>query len=298
MERNTIPAWVKAAVGLPAGNLGETKSHGLEVELGWNDKVKEVNYFAKLSFSTSENRIVYRDDPKTFDDYRKQAGKSINYQSKLLANGNFTSIDDIYNSAKSQLSGGEQSKLVPGDLYYMDYNGDGQITAELDKVPHPKVNYPLTTLGFSFGADWKGFGFNAMLYGAFDVYKEQIDSYLWDFPTGSIKAQPNAMDRWTTNSPWQSGVIRPALHLDNKYNSVENTYSYTTHDYIRLKNLEVNYALPKKTLDYLKLSRCQLFANASNLFTISSVDSRRDPENDKDSYPIVKRYNFGVRVGF
>ena len=76
MERNTVAPWM--GTGLPSVNIGETKNHGLELELGWNDKIgKDFSYFAKFNFATSENRIVYKDDPNRLDDYLKAAGKPI-----------------------------------------------------------------------------------------------------------------------------------------------------------------------------------------------------------------------------
>ena len=46
-------------------NRGETKNHGLELELRWNDKIgRNFNYWGALTFAASENRIVYKDDPR------------------------------------------------------------------------------------------------------------------------------------------------------------------------------------------------------------------------------------------
>ena len=83
MTRNTIPSWADSGIAFPQVNLGKTKNHGLELELGWNDKIgKDFSYFAKFNFATSENRIVYKDDPNRLDDYLKAAGKPIGYVRK------------------------------------------------------------------------------------------------------------------------------------------------------------------------------------------------------------------------
>ena len=61
MSRNSSAPWM--GTGLPSVNIGKTKNHGLELELGWNDKVgKDFSYFAKFNFSTSENRVVFKDE--------------------------------------------------------------------------------------------------------------------------------------------------------------------------------------------------------------------------------------------
>ena len=297
MSRNSSAPWMGA--GLPSVNIGKTKNHGLELELGWNDKVgKDFSYFAKFNFSTSENRVVFKDDPNRLDDYLKAAGKPIGYQNKYLVSGNFGSIDDIFNYTQSGITNGSQNKLIPGDLIYLDYNGDGVIN-EKDMAPVANLNYPLTTYGLTLGVSYKGFGINALFYAATGVYKEQIADYLWDFPKGNIKAQPDTQSRWTSDDANVGGITRPSVHLVNDYHTVGSTYSYTNHSYLRLKNLEVNYAFPKEWIKKMNITSCQLYVNGNNLFTISSVDDRRDPETSSSTvYPIVRRYNVGVRLSF
>ncbi|WP_278715234.1 TonB-dependent receptor [Bacteroides caecimuris] len=297
MARNTIPSWADSGIAFPQVNLGKTKNHGLELDIAWNDRIGEFNYYAKFNFAASENRVVFIDDPKNQSEYLKKAGKSIGYVNKYLATGNFQSLDDIYNSAQSTIANGTHNTLIPGDLYYIDYNGDGMIDAK-DMVPMKNLNYPTTTLGFTLGGSYKGIGFNMLWYSAMDVYKEAIPSYLWDFPEGNIKAQPNTLNTWTADAPIQSGPVRPSIHVQRSYNSVASTYTYTNHAYLRLKNLEVNYQIPKRWLQPLRLTKLQVYVNGSNLLTFSKGDSRRDPEHSgQNVYPMVRRYNIGFRLG-
>lgn len=297
MTRNTIPSWADSGIAFPQVNLGKTKNHGLELDIAWNDHIGKFNYYAKFNFATSENRVVFIDDPKNQSEYLKKAGKSIGYVNKYLATGNFQSLDDIYNSAQSTIANGTHNTLIPGDLYYIDYNGDGMIDAK-DMVPMKNLNYPTTTLGFTLGGSYKGIGFNMLWYSAMDVYKEAIPSYLWDFPEGNIKAQPNTLNTWTADAPIQGGPIRPSIHVQRSYNSVASTYTYTNHAYLRLKNLEVNYQIPKRWLQPLRLTKLQVYVNGTNLLTFSKGDSRRDPEHSgQNVYPVVRRYNIGFRLG-
>ncbi|MDR0713606.1 MAG: TonB-dependent receptor [Bacteroidales bacterium] len=297
MTRNTVPSWANSGIAFPQVNMGKTKNHGIELDVAWNDRIGEFNYYAKFNFATSENRIVFIDDPKSQHEYLKQAGKSIGFVKKYLATGNFQSLDDIYNSAQSTIASGEQNKLIPGDLYYIDYNGDGTISAN-DMVPVKNLNYPVTTLGLTLGGSYKGFGFNMLWYSAMDVYKEALAVYLWDFPAGNIKAQPNTLDTWTAGAPIQSGTVRPSIHVVRAYNSVASTYTYTSHAYLRLKNLELNYSFPKRWLNPLNLTKLQVYVDGINLLTFTEGDSRRDPEHGAQNvYPIVKRYNIGFRLG-
>lgn len=299
MTRQTIAPWM--GVELPSVNIGETKNHGMELDLTWNDNIgKDFNYYVKFNFSTSENRVVFKDDPNKLDEYLKAAGKPIGADGllKYIAVGNLSSIDDIFNYSTSIVNNGTQDRLVPGDLVYIDYNSDGVIDSK-DKAPVSHVNYPLTSYGLTLGFDYKGFGVNAQFYAATGVYKEQIGNLLWDFPNSIVKAQPNTLDRWTEEDANSTAIVRPSVHLTNTYNSQQSTFTYTNHSYLRLKNLEINYSLPKQWIKVAGLSKCQIYVNGNNLFTISKVDKRRDPETGSGSvYPIVRRFNVGARLSF
>ena len=297
MARNTVAPWMGA--GLPSVNIGKTKNHGIDLELDWGDDIgTDFFYFAKFNFATSENRIVFKDDPSKLDEYLKAAGKPIGYASKYVVAGNLTSIDDIFNYSTVNMNSMNQNKLVPGDFVYYDFNADGVIN-DKDMVPMKNLNYPITTYSLNLGFNWKGIGFNAMLYAATGVYKEQIAQFLWDFPNGNVKAQPNATERWTVADAASTEVMRPAVHLENNYNNKGNSWSYSDHSYLRLKNVELSYDFPKKMLRKVKMSRLQIYLNGNNLLTFSSIDKRRDPETSGNNvYPIVKRYNMGLRVSF
>lgn len=297
MQRQTMASWFGG--GLPSVNMGETKNHGFELEMTWNDALsKDFKYWLRFNVASSENRILFRDDPYKLDEYLKLAGKPIGIARKYIASGNYTSIDDIFNGPVTNINNATQGALVPGDLYYIDYNGDGIINVN-DQVPMKHLTYPLTTYSFTLGFEYKNFGFNALIYAAPDVYKESIGLLLWDFPGSNVKAQPGTLDRWTTDKRNVDGPVRPAVHLSNNHNNQGSTYSYTDHSYIRLKNVELNYRIPKKYLEKIHISNCQFYVNGNNLITFTKSDDRRDPETaNAQVYPIVRRYNVGMRLTF
>ncbi len=297
MPRQTAGPWM--GVSLPSMNMGETKNHGMEVELSWFDKIgKDFSYSLKFNFSTSENRVVFKDDPADMAEHLKSEGNPIQVPRKYIVSGNLNSIDDIFNYTTSNLGSGTQNTLVPGDLAYIDYDANGVIDVN-DIVPMKYLNYPLTSYGFNLGVNYKGLSLNALFYAATDIYKEQIGTLLWDFDGGKVIAQPDALERWTESTQSNTKIIRPSVHLSNSYNSQQSTYTYVNHSYLRLKNLEISYSIPKKYIKKVGLSNCQVYVNGNNLFTISNIDKRRDPETGSASvYPIVRRYNVGTRITF
>ncbi len=150
MTRNTIPSWADSGIAFPQVNLGRLKI--------------TVSNWMSLGTTVSESLIITRSlilqpvrtvlsllmTRRIRREYLKKAGKSIGYVNKYLATGNFQSLDDIYNSAQSTIANGAHNTLIPGDLYYIDYNGDGMIDAK-DMVPMKKPelsdHYPRIYIG-------------------------------------------------------------------------------------------------------------------------------------------------------
>ena len=304
LSPRTTAAWVGASIA--AANLGKTKNHGIDLEVNWNDNIgKDFHYHINFAWSASENRVVFRDDPKNFLEHERDAGKSIGFQTRYIVTGNYETVDDMFNAAQSSLIAA--SKLIPGDLIYMDFNADGIINNK-DVVTTSHRNYPLTTYALTIGFEYKRFAISAMFYSPQDVYKNYINSYLWDFPSGYVKAQPQTLERWTYETANSSGVRRPAIHIsDTGHNQSTSTYRFRDYSYYRLKNVEMSYTLPKKWQRAVGMSNCQLYANGNNLITWWKGDKRIDPElansdgavnENANVYPIVRSYTFGVRFSF
>ncbi|WP_372757226.1 SusC/RagA family TonB-linked outer membrane protein [Mariniflexile sp.] len=278
------------------GNIGETKKHGYELELSWKDKIGEdFRYNVDFNTAFSENRVVYRNDPRLEPEYLQEAGKPIGWSRRLLEGGLYQSLDDIYNGSTPVL-GSSQGNLVPGDALYVDYNGDGIVT-NADYVAMDKITgFPLRTYSLGLGVGYKNFDMSARFYGVSDVGYIISNDYYFDF-NGYIQANEDVTERWSPETALTA--TKPALHLVNTHNRTSSTLTYTDGSYIRLKSVEVSYRFNKKHIKKLGINSLQLYANGNNLFTWSKLDDQMDPENSgTNSYPIVKRYSLGLRVAF
>ncbi|MDR1810512.1 MAG: SusC/RagA family TonB-linked outer membrane protein [Prevotella sp.] len=298
MTRRTMASWYGAS-SLPSVNMGETKNHGIEFELSWRDKInRDFNYHIGLNIAASENRIVFKDDPYDMAAHLKDAGKPIDYQSRYIAVGNYGSIDDVFNYAQTGISGITAGQMLPGDLVYIDYNGDGVIDSN-DNVVAEELNYPLTTFSLNLGCKYKGFGLSLLFYSPRGINKNIPDAYLWDFNLENVKAQPNAGESWTPETANSTGVMRPVIRTLITHNNVGSTYKYRDYSYIRLKNVELNYTVPKKLLKKFGIDNITVYANGNNLITWSNLDKRIDPETGgAGSYPIVRTITSGIRMSF
>ena len=282
-------------------NIGSTKNHGFELELHYNDKIgSDFRYHVGFTLASSENRVVFRDDPVNGPDHLKEAGKPIGHQNRYLAVGNYETIDDVFNNAQTgSINSVAPGQVVPGDFIYIDFDSNGILNGQ-DKVAVDELNYPLHTYGLNLGFDWKGLSFSAMFYASTGVYKLVNSVYSASFKSGKINAQPDVMNAWTPETANTSGVRAPALHLtnDGAFNGTESTYRYQNFSYLRLKTMELGYNLPKKWLKTVGLKSLQVYVTGNNLLTWWGGDDRIDPEGEQVQYPILRSFTSGVRVSF
>ena len=282
-------------------NIGSTKNHGFELELHYNDKIgSDFRYHVGFTLASSENRVVFRDDPVNGPNHLKEAGKPIGHQNHYLAVGNYETIDDVFNNAQTgSINSVAPGQVVPGDFIYIDFDSNGILNGQ-DKVAVDELNYPLHTYGLNLGFDWKGLSFSAMFYAPTGVYKLVNSVYSASFKSGKINAQPDVMNAWTPETANTSGVRAPALHLtnDGAFNGTESTYRYQNFSYLRLKTMELGYNLPKKWLKTVGLKSLQVYVTGNNLLTWWGGDDRIDPEGEQAKYPILRSFTSGVRVSF
>ena len=292
------PLWLGIAEA--SGNVGETKNQGAEFELDWRDRVgTDFRYRIAAGVAFNDNRIVFRGDGVNMEDYLRNAGKPIGWQSRLLVHGYYEDLDDIFNYATPNNTS-LQEGLVPGDFMFIDFNGDGVID-DNDRVVMRNVTYPLNTYSLTLGFGYRSFNVNMMFYAVSDLSKNVDSRLLWDLhraELGIFKAGPYVLNRWTPENA--ANAEKPALHATSSianYSQSGSSHGYQDASYIRLKSLEVNFQVPRP--ERFGLGQLQLYANGNNLYTWTRLDSRMDPESaGAGFYPIVRRYSLGLRASF
>lgn len=107
----------------------------------------------------------------------------------------------------------------------------------------------------------------------------------------------DAIDRWTPDNI--HGTKPRASERTEAYwrTNYPNTYYYHNSDYVRMKNLQLVYSLPKKIQNAIRLSNAQVYVSGQNLFLVYSKNKITDPEiDDISSYPIMKVFTIGARI--
>ncbi|OQB31808.1 MAG: vitamin B12/cobalamin outer membrane transporter [Bacteroidetes bacterium ADurb.Bin174] len=283
-------------VGLPPSNLGIVENKGFETELGWSDKIGQFQYFAKGMFAFARNEIIERSEEAQPYDYLYRKGNPIGQFYGYQFMGFFQSVEEI--AAAPQQFG--LTNVVPGDMRYKDINGDGVIDQN-DETPIGYSTVPEITFSGQFGFSYKNFDISLMLQGATNVTVNPTNEVGWDNRFGAFFEEH--LNRWTpeTASTATYPLLRKAS-LPNTNNYYTSTFWLKDGSYLRLKNLQFGYAIPKKALRKTPLNSIRLYANGFNLFTLTEV-TYVDPEMDPNQsngfyYPQQKVFNVGINVTF
>lgn len=293
----TRPQWV--GVRMAAGNLGETKNAGYEIELKHHNRIgKDFTYNAAFTYSHARNEILSKDEPTFKTAYRKQEGHPINQYFGLVAEGFITSAD----LANPDFPVSTFGTPKVGDLKYRDMNKDGFID-ERDETFIGYSDIPENTYSLALGCDYKGWGLNVMFQGVSHVSRYYDSEAMFAFVNGG-KVKKHHLQRWNPEVSEAENLASakyPLLHYDSygNHNQRRNSFFLKNGSFLRLKNIELSYSLPQAWIKKAAMSECRLYINASNLITWDHLDDLCDPEsNGSNRYPIMKAVNLGVNIKF
>ncbi len=279
-KTGSTPASSGITTLLPPVNAGKVQNAGFEFSLNYNIKTtRDLQLKVGVNGGYARNKVIFMDEVPGAPQWQRQEGKPIGSYLVYQADGAFRDQAAIGEN-KVDYSG-VTGKLLPGDLRFKDYNGDGKITAD-DAVRINRNNVPT----FNFGT-------------TFDVrYRNWNLSMLWQGATGaSVFVQTESGDignylkydydhRWSIDNP-SSTAPRLASRGDTYYtggNYGNNTYFLRSRDYVRLKNLQLSYDLPVGIIKKVGLGTARIFVNGQNLVTFDALKIF-DPESATSPSP-------------
>ena len=296
----TIPDRYLIAAGinsLAPENIGVVNNKGYELELGWQEQLKSgINYFIKAIYSNAQNTIVEMSEASQPYDYMLATGHSIGQFIGYRFDGFFQSYQEI--AASPQQFG--LSNLAPGDIKYKDINQDG-IVDQNDQTAIGHSTVPELTYSLSAGIAYKGIDISVLFQGAARSSVYMVGDLGWDNGWGNYFEEH--INRWTPETAATASYPRFLQKADaNNQNYYISDFWLRDAKYLRLKNVQIGYAMPKALFRRLPLTSVRFFANAFNLVTWDKV-KRVDPESNPDRnagqfYPQQRIINFGLTLGF
>ena len=304
-----IPSYVGETK--PVGNVGDMENKGLELELSYKGHIADFNYGIKGNVTYIKNKVKNLGNSDGFmqisgtsvqgisDFYaRAENGMPYGYFYGYKTDGIFQNMEEVYayQNADGSLI---QPDAVPGDVRFVDVNGDGEITGD-DRTNIGK-GIPDWTFGFTLNADWKGFDVNVFFQGVAgcDIFDGtyRSDVYSGNYPTWMLA-------RWTGEG---TSNKYPRLTLGDATNWNGSDLYVCDGSYLRLKNLSVGYTLPRKLTKRVFIDRLRVYGMVDNLATWTkywgfdpeiSSGSGNAQGIDRGVYPQARTWTIGVNLAF
>lgn len=289
------------SVGLPAVsvgvidrtfvNAGEVENKGFEFALSYQNNDNEFKYGINANLATLDNQVnklhpfvanLQDDATRT----RTEVGQAISSYYGLVFDGIYQNAAEVSSHLYSNENG-----ALPGDMRFKDLNGDGQINAD-DRAfignPIPRVTY-----GLSFNASYKNFDFSFLFQGVNGVERYNDLRQILDFDSRPFNSTTAVLNSW--NGEGTSNTM-PRLTFNNNGGGQVSSRFVEDASYLRLKNIELGYTLPKS---FAGINSLRVYVSGQNLLTFTDYTGL-DPEStsliDKGTYPQSSAVIFGARI--
>lgn len=296
-------------------NVGEMENSGFEFLLGYQDEVNsDLSFHVDLNFAAIQNQLTSLPEDIDFLSIPGSILHNTNFDQDVSRSdvgqpiASFYGHDaiGIFQTQEEVSAHAEQPGAQPGDLIFRDINEDGVINDE-DRAfigsPHPDFTYGLTV-----GANYRAFDLSLFFFGSEGNQVYDLTRYYGDFYNlSAYNKQARTLNAWT---PENTNTSVPRLSLDdNNRNIRPSSYYVQDASFLRLKNLQVGYTLPKAVSQRLDL---RVYFQVQNLFTITGYEGM-DPEVglqnyssdnrnldigvDRGIYPPSRTFQVGLNLG-
>ena len=288
---------------VPVVNAGTVVNSGFEFAIGYRESISEdFDFNVNYNFTTLNNEVTFvgnstgiieggsfgvGQDPPS----RMEAGFPIGYFYGYQTDGLFQTQADVNAHAT-------QTNAAPGDLRFVDVNGDGVIDAD-DRT---YIGDPIAdvTMGLNLSFNYKNFDFNAYAFAS--IGNEIVRNYERTLPLTNRATY--FLDRWT--GPGTSNTV-PRVTTGATGNNLFSDFFVEDGSFLRLQSVQLGYSVGDAALEKLQFNKLRFYVSASNLFTLTKYKGY-DPTTsngapigggiDQGFYPSPKTFLFGMNVNF
>ena len=298
----------------PNANGGSVRNRGLELAFTWNDRISDFTYSFNINGSWNKNEVLTIENDQGWIEAssnvlsqgspaiaRLQVGHPMGFFYMYKTDGIFQTQSEIdaYVSKDGNLI---MPAAIPGDVRFVDTNGDGKIDTE-DRV-EVGCGWPVYQLGFSVNMAYKGFDFMLTGTGKFGHHIAKSYRSFIDMPYENYTTQ--VYERWTgpgTSNKWP----RLTNGSYSNYSRVSDLFIEKA-DHVKIQNITLGYDF-KKLFRQLPFAQLRTYITGQNMFYITKY-SGIDPEvgfgdgnnwvtgYDLGMYPSTRTFLFGVQVTF
>ncbi|MCL3779793.1 TonB-dependent receptor [Prolixibacteraceae bacterium JC049] len=311
MERKDIPV----SMGLwatPRANVGETERKGIDASIDYNTYVNDDLWITfRGNFTYAHGEFKTYEEP----DYSVETGSGTPWLSKegqplsqkwgYIAERLFIDENDVLNSPRQDFG-----TYGPGDIKYKDINGDNIIN-QFDQVPVGKPTSPEINYGFGLSSGYKNFDFSFFFQGSakssFFIDPKALAPFIESEDDDTKTRVENGLAQFIADDYWTESNQNPFAkwpRLASPRKQSENNIQRSTMwvrdgGFLRLKNVELGYTLPKSLAQKLNIASCRFYLSGTNLLAFSSF-KLWDIEMGGNGlgYPVQRVINLGVNLNF
>lgn len=292
--------------GNPTVNAGTTRSKGFELLLSYNDELSDdFSYGVSYNVTKVKGEVISINGDVIPEGgsfgvgqlapSRMEVGQPIGYFYGLQTNGIFQNQAEV-DAHPSQAALG--SAASPGDIRYLDTNGDGEITFD-DRtyIGKPQADY---YMGLNLNFKYKNFDFTTYMYA--EVNKEMVRNYERDQP--NVNRLNLYLDRWTGEGT--SNTV-PRTTVGSSTNKLFSDFFVEDASFLRIQNIQLGYSLPDALIEQIGMSKVRVYASVNNAFTFTKYKGY-DPAAttgqaigggiDYGFYPVSRQFILGLNLKF
>ncbi|MEK6781237.1 MAG: TonB-dependent receptor [Bacteroidota bacterium] len=297
------------AADQPFINVAEMKNTGIDLQLGYKQVFSsDLRFDASFVMTTYKNEILkIAEGLPFFDSGTSRIGPfNRNIVGQSMSEFFGYQVEGLFQSSAEVTGAPTQAGAEAGFFRYANIDNSNNVIDPNDRTsignPNPKFTY-----GLNLGVTYKNFDITTFFYGSQGNDIFNYNKWWLDFwPSFQNQKSKDLLNSWT---PTNTGSTTPKASNKSNFSTNTQSVSYYVEDgsFMRLKNLQIGYTMPKSLISKIGLSTARIYAQGINLFTItkySGLDpdvNNGDDRNfgvDQGNYPLVKQYILGVNIGF
>jgi TonB-linked SusC/RagA family outer membrane protein len=277
----------------PAQNAGVVENRGWDLGINYSDWTHEFKYEVGVNLSDVKNKIL---DLKGVN----KTGLTVNHEGQPMNSlyglqaERFITPED-FDATGKYMYAKQLGSIAPGDIKYADLKNDTIINSnDYTIIGHTLPRY---TFGFTFNSKYKDFDFSFFLQGVGKADGLIRDQGIMPFLMGGT-VQEQHKDRWTLDN---RDATFPRFAFNETNNEQTSSFWMRDASYVRLKNVQFGYTLPKNIMNKIKAQTLRVYFSGQNLFTVDNFWNGYDveaPVGNGGYYPQVKTYSIGLDVKF
>ncbi|MCZ8228705.1 TonB-dependent receptor [Flavobacterium sp.] len=293
--------------GAPTLNAGTVRNSGVEFSMDFKHTfTNDLSLSLGYNVTFLKNEVLAVDNGTGFIEggsfgvgqpapSRMEVGKPIGYFFGYKTDGIFQNQAEV-NAHPSQIALG--ANAAPGDIRYVDTNGDGIINAnDRTNIGDP---IPTATMGFNMQMNYKNLDF--AIYTFASVGNDMVRNY--ERTLSDANRLNYVLDRWTGEG---SSNATPRVTTGATSNNVFSDYFVEYASYIRIQNVQLGYTLSPSVSEKIGISKFRIYTGVNNLYTFTKYKGY-DPGAsngapigggiDYGFYPVPRTYLFGLNINF